>query len=60
MSLIVNLTIKVIDYKGLEPFHKAPDKSPLAYHSLKTHNGTLNFDDFTFYILHQSKGNQFE
>ena len=37
-------------------FHKAPDKSPLAYHSLKAHDGTLNFDDFTFYILHQSKG----
>ena len=37
-------------------FHKAPDKSPLAYHSLKAHSGTLNFDDFTFYILHQSKG----
>ena len=37
-------------------FHKAPDKSPLAYHSLKAHNGTLNYEDFTFYILHQSKG----
>ena len=37
-------------------FHKAPDKSLLAYHSLKAHDGTLNFDDITFYILHQSKG----
>ena len=37
-------------------FHKALEKSPLAYHSLKAHNGTLNFDSFIFYILHQSKG----
>ena len=35
-------------------YHNSPEKSPLAYHSTHKHMGTLNFNEFRFYILQQS------